>query len=208
MTSKATPSRLLLLLPELQLEILSHLPFIDQFSISKTCTALRACILAFRSSRYLPVPTKYPGIHMPDPSGPQTQDIKAHFLLRSDRHTSTDRAHFFCTMQAGVVKRYFYAPYDPSLFQYQGYIWNGKGVGPGLRLHGSFASLDHLDFGDIWDPKALLEEQKGEEEEGRFHGLRKGWIMFPILTVHVSVVRNVRDITDSPFLDEPCFLRR
>ncbi|KAK6514980.1 hypothetical protein TWF506_007338 [Arthrobotrys conoides] len=198
-------SPLLRLPVELQGEIVSYLPFIDQHSVALTCPELRECVLSLRYLRYIAKPAKVSDnkdLSSPSPSPPE----KTHILLQTpvDSDPSTTPSRLFCSMQYGKIKEYLYhdggssdnKPGSPLGGQINGYIWGGEKLILHIRPILPSETLKDLGFEEIFDPE--LQESGGETN----------YIIHPHNGKNVTLFRGVVDISDSPLLDEPCFLYR
>ncbi|EGX45055.1 hypothetical protein AOL_s00173g156 [Orbilia oligospora ATCC 24927] len=211
MTTSTPPSPPFLRLPlELQSEIVSYLPFADQLSISLTCSDLSACLTSPQNlkSRYSSCPfdeLSFKGLYIYPPDN-TVPGVKTHLLLQSfgDLNPLAVHPELFCTVQSGEIREYLYLkgysyfekPKSVEGARLEGYTWDEENaLTTDFYDSGRFADLD---FETIWDPKS-------EEPEG---GKKTRWIMHPHPEKRPGAVlyNGVIDISNSPFLDEPCFL--
>ncbi|KAF3107929.1 hypothetical protein TWF102_011415 [Orbilia oligospora] len=173
---------------------MSYLPFADQLSISIPI---------------LPPPDE-PGFKSLYPPNITVPKVKTHLLLRSfgDLDTLVIRPKLFCTVQSGEIREYLYLKgysyfEKPKSFEgarLEGYTWNERrplttDLYDSGRSLGKFANLD---FETIWGPKS---EEPEEYKKTR-------WILHPHPEKESGAVlyNGVINISNSPFLDEPCFL--
>ncbi|KAK6530831.1 hypothetical protein TWF281_007668 [Arthrobotrys megalospora] len=176
----------LLRLPlELQSDILFYIPFIDQISIAQTCSALRRLILSLRSLRYTSVP---PTENDDPPYQEIVADAKLHILLASTIDDSTGGALLLHNIASGDIKEHLYLAFEGKFGtgRPKGVIWDGEDP-PAEEMH------EHLDFNDIWEPKLEVDELPR-------------WVMCPIGNNAFVMLRGMVNISNSPFLDEPCLL--
>ncbi|KAK6337455.1 hypothetical protein TWF730_002854 [Orbilia blumenaviensis] len=124
--SEATPllPPLLRLPPELQLEILTHLPLLDQLIATQVCLHLRRLLSTkiFAQTHYFPVSLSA-GRSKPSSESLHSAFPRTHFLL--EESTSEGNGSLIFTLRGGKAVRYIYVP-GHEYTEQEGELWNGE----------------------------------------------------------------------------------